>query len=96
MDLLTAIKNKLELAFAPEVLKVKDDSISHYGHDGAREGHVSHVAMLIVSPAFEGVGRVQRTRMVYDLLSNEIAAIHAVTALKTLTPAEYAAQAKHA
>jgi BolA protein len=94
MDILDIIKNKLEAAFAPSTLKVVDDSVQHYGHDGATPGQVSHVAMLIVSDAFAGVGRVARTRMVYDLLAAEIAAIHAVTALKTLTPAEYEAQAK--
>jgi BolA family transcriptional regulator, general stress-responsive regulator len=90
MDILANIRHKLENHFTPSELKVADDSVQHYGHDGAMPGHVSHVAMLVVSERFAGKSRVERTRMVYELLSEEIAAIHAVTALKTLTPEEFA------
>lgn len=73
------------------MLKVVDDSGAHYGHDGATPGQVSHVAMLVVSTAFAGKNRVERSRMVHSAVAEEISRIHAITALKTLTPEEYAA-----
>jgi len=45
--------------------------------------------LLIVSEAFEGLGRVKRQQLVYGLLNEQIASgeIHAVS-MKTLTPTE--------
>jgi BolA protein len=44
--------------------------------------------LTVVSAAFEGQAWVARHRMVYDLLSEELAGqVHAL-ALRTLTPAE--------
>ena len=55
-------------------------------------GSTSHWRALIVSPAFEGQRLVARQRAVYGLLQAELAnGIHAL-ALRTLTPAEWAAE----
>jgi BolA protein len=43
----------------------------------------------VVAPAFEGLGRVERHRLVYDLLRDLMpGAIHAL-ALRTLAPSEW-------
>lgn len=89
MDVLKTIEKKLEAALKPERLEVRDDSGQHYGHDGATPGHVSHVAILVVSDAFAGKSRVERTRMVHAAIADEIKQIHALTALKTLTVEEF-------
>lgn len=69
-------------------LAVRDDSHLHAGHAGAREGRHFHVRL--VSPAFAGLGRVARHRLVYDRLSQWMPrGIHAL-ALETLTPEEAA------
>ncbi len=92
MNMIATIETKLQAALKPAVLKVKDDSVQHYGHDGAREGHVSHVAILVVSDLFAGVSRVERSRMVHKAIADEVKQIHALTQIKTLTPEEYAKQ----
>lgn len=89
MNLIAQIEAKLRAAFSPVELKIIDDSPKHYGHDGAREGEVSHVAILVVAEAFAGKPRVERARMVHAALKEEIARIHALTQLKTATPEEY-------
>jgi BolA protein len=84
------IRQKLEKAFQPLVLEIEDQSYKHQGHAGHRPGIETHFDVRIVSPAFEGVMRVQRHRMVTNVLKDEIGnPVHAL-ALKTLTPEEAA------
>jgi acid stress-induced BolA-like protein IbaG/YrbA len=51
----------------------------------------SHVHLVVVSPAFEGVSPVKKQQMVYGALNQAIAdgSIHAVH-MNTYTPAEWA------
>lgn len=91
MSVALAMKEKLERAFSPAVIEVKDESHLHKGHAGARAGGESHFRIFIVSPAFEGLTRVARQRAVNDVLKAELAGqVHAL-AMKTLTPSEAAA-----
>jgi BolA protein len=84
------IRLKLDAAFSPTRLDVVDDSHRHAGHDGAREGGESHFSVTIQAAVFEGVGRVQRQRMVYGALAEELAGpIHALS-VKALAPGEAA------
>src|SRR5579871_2800486 len=84
----SAIREKLEHAFAPERLEVVDDSARHAGHAGARQGGESHFNVVIEAAAFEGVSRVQRQRMVYAALAEELAGpVHALS-VKALAPGE--------
>lgn len=83
-----AIHHKLDTAFAPSRLDVVDDSDRHAGHAGAREGGESHFSVTIEAAAFAGVGRVQRQRMVYGALTEELAGpVHALS-VKALAPGE--------
>lgn len=78
----------LREALAPTALAVTDDSHLHAGHVGAREGR--HFSVHIVSPRFDGLGRVARHRLVYDALRSWMPrGIHAL-ALTALTPQEAA------
>ncbi|MEN8196331.1 MAG: BolA family protein [Pseudomonadota bacterium] len=88
MRVATTIKDKLTAAFAPERLDIVDESHLHAGHAGARPEGESHFRVEIVAVAFDGKSRVERQRMVYAALSEELATeVHAL-ALRTLTPAE--------
>jgi len=88
MRVAEAIRTKLGDAFQPTRLDIVDESHRHAGHAGARPEGESHFDVEVVSAAFEGVSRVERQRMVYAVLADELATdIHAL-ALKTLTPAE--------
>ena len=86
------LRRKLAAALAPAQLDVKDESHLHAGHAGAREGGQSHFRVRVVSEAFEGMGLVARQRAVNAALADELKGpIHAL-AMKTLTPAEAAAE----
>jgi len=88
MRIRNAIEAKLTAALRPEKLDIIDNSAKHAGHGGARPEGESHFAVMVVSQAFEGQSRVQRQRLVYDALAEEMADhIHALE-LKTLTPSE--------
>jgi BolA protein len=85
-----SLEAKLTAAFSPTRLEIADDSARHAGHAGAHEGGESHFNVTIVSAAFEGVSRVQRQRLVYRALADELAGpVHAL-ALKALAPGEAA------
>jgi BolA protein len=73
------IQAKLEAAFAPAALHILDEShlhAGHHGHDGRGE---SHFAVSISAAAFAGKSRVERQRMVYAVLAEELAGqVHAL------------------
>lgn len=79
---------KLHEAFAPVRIDIVDESSRHAGHAGSRPGGESHFNVTIVSPAFVGVGRVERQRRVYAALAEELAGpVHALS-VKALAPEE--------
>jgi len=82
------MREKLEDALSPAVLEIVDDSESHRGHGGFREGGESHFNMKLVADAFKGVSRVARQRMVMDVLTEELAGpVHALS-MVCMTPDE--------
>ncbi len=82
------ITKKLTEAFAPQSLKVVDESHQHEGHAGARPGGQTHFRVYIVSQAFEGKTRIERHRMINGKLSDELAGgIHAL-AIHAAAPGE--------
>lgn len=84
------IRAKLAAAFAPTHLAVQDESDRHAGHAGAREGGETHFRVSLVSPAFEGLSRIDRHRKVHEVLDAELKGrVHAL-ALTLLTPDEAA------
>ncbi len=92
MPVVDEIRAKLIQGLAPLQLDIVDESHLHAGHSGAPEGGESHFRVAVVSSAFVGVSRVQRQRMVYQLLENELqGSVHALS-LTTNTPAEVEVQ----
>lgn len=90
MSMSDTIQQKLYAAFAPSELRVVDDSARHEGHAGHRPGGETHFSVRIVSPAFEGLSRVERQRRVYGALADEMKSrIHAL-ALTCLANSEIA------
>jgi BolA protein len=82
------IETKLTRALDPLALEIVDESHLHAGHAGARPEGETHFRVKVVSRAFEGFSRIDRQRLVYQVLSAEMASrIHALT-LETLTPDE--------
>ena len=73
------IAAKLDAAFAPARLEVVDESENHRGHGGWREGGATHFCVRIAAAAFAGTSRVQRHRMVNEVLADELAGgVHAL------------------
>ena len=82
------INQKLTQSLSPTSLEIVDDSHKHAGHAGARLEGESHFSVTIVSQAFEGKSRVQRQRLVYQAITEEMKErIHALS-LQTLAPGE--------
>jgi BolA family transcriptional regulator, general stress-responsive regulator len=64
-----AMRRHLEELLAPTMLEVVDESFLHEGHPGADgTGFGTHFRVRIASPAFAGLSRVARHRLVYDAL----------------------------
>lgn len=88
MTVAETIRTKLEAAFSPERLVVRDDSEKHRGHAGHREGGETHFHVTVVADAFSGLTRVERHRRVHEVLDQELKGrVHAL-ALTLLTPEE--------
>jgi BolA family transcriptional regulator, general stress-responsive regulator len=89
MSVAEIMQEKLKKALNPTILELEDESFRHAGHSGSNSEGESHFNLLIVTDAFEGVARVQRQRMIYDILADEMKGrVHALS-LKTLTLKEY-------
>jgi len=73
------ITEKLTEAFAPESLRVVDESHQHEGHSGHRPGGETHFRVYIVAEAFQGKSRIDRHRMVHTTLARELdGGVHAL------------------
>jgi BolA protein len=82
------ITKKLTEAFAPETLRVEDESHLHAGHAGHRPGGETHYRVYIVSDAFRGKSRVERHRSINAILASELAgSVHAL-AIHAAAPGE--------
>ena len=90
MSVADNIRVKLNASFAPTELMVEDESAKHHGHSGARPEGETHFRVVIVSPMFAGLSRVERQRRVYAALSAELNdRVHAL-ALTARAPEESA------
>ncbi|PIB25069.1 BolA family transcriptional regulator [Amylibacter kogurei] len=79
MSMLEQIRSKLDAAFVPKVLEVRDDSEDHRGHAGYREGGNTHFSVKIRAAAFDGQSRVAQQRAIYAQLKQEFAdGLHAL------------------
>ena len=62
----------------PTQLQVLDESEQHRGHGGWREAGETHFRIRLSSPAFDGLGRVARHRLVHATLGDIVPRIHAL------------------
>lgn len=89
-QLANQIEEKLFTAFAPDHLEVVDESYLHAGHAGARPEGETHFRVIIVAAGFEGLSRLERQRLVMDVLSDELSGPAHALAIRARTPAEHA------
>ena len=80
MTMKARIESKLQAAFAPVRLEVVDESESHRGHAGWREGGETHFRVHMVAAAMAGKSRMERQRAVNRCLADELAgSVHALS-----------------
>ena len=65
-------------ALNPTRLEVIDESESHRGHAGYREGGQTHFRIRMASPRFAGLSRVEQHRLVNRTLGDLVPRIHAL------------------
>jgi stress-induced morphogen len=80
------IEEKLTGRLAPQTLIVENESKNH----SVPKGSETHFKVTVVSDAFDGLGRLERHRLVHEILKEELAGgVHALT-ITSRTPAEWA------
>jgi BolA family transcriptional regulator, general stress-responsive regulator len=89
---MTALKDwidaRLRERLSPISLLVVDESHQHVGHAGWREGGETHFSIDIVSATFTGKSRVERHRIVNDVLAEAFGrGLHAL-AIRARAPGE--------
>jgi BolA protein len=88
MTMKELITQRLNARLAPIYLLVEDQSSQHIGHAGWREGGETHFSLDIVSAAFEGKSRVERHRLVNEVVDEAFRrGLHAL-AIKARAPNE--------
>ena len=86
MTVQQTIEQKLGAALVPVHLEVVNESHMH----SVAPGSETHFKVLVVSPAFAGLGLVDRHRRVNEALKEELrAGVHALS-IRALTPAQLA------
>ncbi len=67
------LKSKIETlltkTLSPTFICVEDESNQHKGHAGYKPGEKTHFNITIVSQRFSGLTRLQRHRLVYEVLT---------------------------
>jgi len=80
------LERALRAALDPLSISVVDESHRHAGHAGARAEGETHYAVEILSSRFIGLSRVQRHRLVHEIVHDEFQnGLHALS-LKLLAP----------
>ena len=73
------IEAKIRNNLAPVALSVIDESHRHAGHAGARPEGETHFRLVVVSDRFASLSRLQRQRLVNELMADEFASgLHAL------------------
>jgi BolA protein len=91
MSLESEMREKLMVALRPSRLDLVNESHLHAGHRSSPGTGESHFRVLIVSEAFAGKTRVERHRMINEIVGEELkGGVHAL-AIKACAPGEPAA-----
>lgn len=79
MSMTDTIHARLTEKFSPLHLEVIDESASHHGHAGWREGGETHFRVRIATRNFDGMSRVAQHRAVMEALDAELkSSVHAL------------------
>ena len=79
MTVKDSIESKLKHTLSPSHLEVVDESHQHIGHAGHKPGGETHFRVYIVSELFKGKSRIDRHRLINEILKDELAGpVHAL------------------
>jgi BolA protein len=79
MSMTDTIHARLTEKFSPLHLEVIDESASHHGHAGWREGGETHFRVRIATRNFDGMSRIAQHRAVMQALEAELkSSVHAL------------------
>ena len=82
------IERKMKEALGAVFVEVIDESWKHAGHAGAASGG-GHFILQVISDRFEGISPMDRNRLVFSTLKEEMGKeIHALS-IKAATPNEW-------
>ena len=88
MSIENEMRLKLMEALEPTRLDLVNESMLHAGHRSSPGTGHSHFRLLVVSPRFEGLGRVASHRLINETLAEELAGpVHAI-AIDAYAPGE--------
>ena len=88
MSMEVRIQEKLAKAFSPVELEVLNESDQHAHHASSPGTGESHFRVRIIAEVFENKNRLERHRMVNEVLSEELAGpVHAL-AISAHSPSE--------
>ena len=74
------ILHKLEKELNPELIEIKDESHLHANHNPSAKEGGTHFKIKIVSKKFTGKSRIERHRIVNNILEDEFKkGLHALT-----------------
>ncbi len=74
------IELKVNKVIKSEFLEVIDESHKHAGHVGARPEGETHFHINMTSSELDGKNRVERQRLIYKILAEELAGpVHALS-----------------
>lgn len=83
------IIDRLKQAFNPSFLELKDESLHHSKHPQSKGHGGGHYQLIIVSEHFKNISLIERHRMIYSVLKDEmISNIHALS-IKAFLPDEF-------
>ena len=79
MSVRDEIQARLTDTFSPVRLQIIDESESHRGHSGWKEGGETHFRVVIEAESLRDLSRIERHRAIHRALSPEpLARIHAL------------------
>jgi len=73
------IEEKLNAALNPNHLEVINESGLHSGHAGDDGSGESHFRVIVTAECLNDLSRVARERRIYEVLSDEMKIIHALS-----------------
>tara|TARA_B100000073_G_C23659393_1_gene543917 strand:+ start:471 stop:752 length:282 start_codon:yes stop_codon:yes gene_type:complete len=89
MTLEESIDKKINDNLKPSFFKILNFSDQHKNHYAGENKDTSHIKIIIVSDIFDGYSRIERERIVHNILKEEILTkIHSIR-LKLYIQSEY-------